>query len=702
MKLLSTKLGKLFATAVAFMLLYSAAGFLIFPVILKGVAVPVLTGFLGRTVTIKKIDFNPYTLSTTIHGLQVAEPAGGVIFSWDALRTTFAPLSSLLSRTWTLKDTVLSRPEVNIARKANGTLNFADLLRLDWPRNLRAQVSLIRLVDGKINFHDAAVPGGFSTSISLAANVRDFSTNPHHTNAISVSAVSESGEKFSWRGSVFVRPVRSRGEIAVENVQIAKYAPYMKERLDIAAADGGLTARASYEVDLARESSTLLLHDGTLIAQSLTLYEQGSTVPFFGLAKLELAGARVDLLRQTIVVDSLLISGGSVILRRLADKSFNLQHILKPVRAPSVTAATPSATWSVAVGEIRLADFAAEVRNVFGRETVAWKEILLSTPTFQTNPLAASMSAFTLQEGKLTFTDPSVSPPVTIALTHVSIRVGGFSSADPHSAGVAISGEIDNTARLQISGDTNPMGADGKTSLRGLLRRVSLLPLGPYAAKYLGYELTAGELSLDVSYLIQGGKISARNSVEIASLTFGGKTESKEATKLPIRLAVFLLKDSHGNITLNIPIKWKPDDSTFEIQKALLDAVLRPFRKTATFPFAALGAPSGGEGLGIQEFSAGSAALDPQETGKLDTIRKGLQQWPELMLDVEGSVDAKKDIGDLHLLAFERARAVREYLLRQGTLEPDRIFLMSNSPENVPQEGSRALLFLKDRYRGQK
>ena len=370
-------------------------------------------------------------------------------FPGTRCNTTLAPLSSLLSRTWTLKDTVLSRPEVNIGRNANGTLNFADLLRLDWPKNLHVQVSMVRLMDGKINFHDAAVPGGFSTSISLTVNVRDFSTNPNHTNAISVSAVSESGEKFSWSGSIFVRPVRSRGHIAVENIQIAKYAPYMRERLDIAAADGGITVGTSYDVDLGRENPTLLLHDGTLLARSLRASEQGSTVPFFGIAKLELDGARVDLLRQTIGVDSIVISGGSAVLRRLADKSFNLQHVLKPVRAPSVTAGAPSATWSVAVGEVRLADFAAEVSNIFGRETVEWKELRLSTPTFQTNPLAASMSAFTLQEGKLTFTDPSLSPPVTMALTHVNIRVGGFSSADPHPASVAVSGEIGDTARLQ-------------------------------------------------------------------------------------------------------------------------------------------------------------------------------------------------------------------------------------------------------------
>jgi len=69
------------------------------------------------------------------------------------------------------------------------------------------------------------------------------------------------------------------------------------------------------------------------------------------------------------------------------------------------------------------------------------------------------------------------------------------------------------------------------------------------------------------------------------------------------------------------------------------------------------------------------------------------------MLDIEGSVDIEKDTGDLQLLAANRAKIVKEYLLQQGTLEKERIFLIDDSLEKVPRKGSRALLSLKDKYR---
>lgn len=284
-----------------------------------------------------------------------------------------------------------------------------------------------------------------------------------------------------------------------------------------------------------------------------------------------------------------------------------------------------------------------------------------------------------------------------MALTHLDIRIGGFSSDNPRGASVAVKAKIDNVAKLQISGETNSIHKQGETNVRGLLQDVNLVPLSPYVAKYLGYELTKGELGLEVEYLIQRRKLSAQNKLEIDHLTLGGKTKSKFATKLPVHLAIALLKDTSGKITLDVPIMGTLDDPKFQLKKAIIKAVLNPFTKTATAPFAALGAQlgGGGEELGFQEFFPGSAKLPPQETRKLDKILQGLKRWPELMLDIEGSVDAEKDTGNLQLLAANRAKTVKEYLLRQGALEPGRIFLIDNSLESVPRKGSRALLHLK-------
>jgi hypothetical protein len=353
----------------------------------------------------------------------------------------------------------------------------------------------------------------------------------------------------------------------------------------------------------------------------------------------------------------------------------------------------------VAVGEIRLADFATEADNVFGRETLEWKELGLSKPTFRTNPFAVSVAAVTLRGGNLVFTDPSVMPPVRMAMTQLDIRIGGFSTESPQMADLALHARIDDAAPLQISGEANPLLGEGEMNVRGLLQNVDLTPLSPYAAKYLGYELAAGELSMDVAFSLQSRKLNSRNRIEIDRLTLGRKTESKDATNLPVPLGIALLKDLGGRITLNLPVAGTLNGPTFDIPKAIIESVLNPLTKTVTFPFAALAAQSGGGGeeLGFQQFASESAELVPQETGKLDTIFRGLLRWPDVMVDIEGSVDVTNDTGDLQLLAADRSRTVQEYLLRQGSLEPGRVFLIEDPLEKVPRKGSRALLYLRAR-----
>jgi hypothetical protein len=700
LKIFSGKRRKLFAAAAACIVVLVGIEIMLVPVALKKLAVRELSKFLGRSVAIQGLDFNPIAMSLTLHGMQVGEPGGGNIFSADTFHVKFELLSSLVHHTFVFKEASLYGPRFTVARNTDGTLNFADLLLLNWPKLIAFRVDLMRMVDATVHFRDSALPSPFSTTIShLTATVENFSTSPEQKNTFSVSAVTESGERFSTSGFFRFDPLSASGVIAAENVRMQKYSPYIAKNLDLEIVDGTLTARASFDLDLNRSRFTGLLYDATIDSRSLKVHELGSDTPLFGFADLAVTGAAVDLVRSTIGITSIAATGVTAAITRRDDGSFNVQHILKPVPALPAMPASASAGWSVHAGEIRLSDFAAVVSNVFGKETLDWKELRISEPAFRMNPFAASVDAVTLRDGKLEFTDPSLEPAVRMALTDLNVQIGGFSSDNPRAASVAVHARIESAAPLQISGETNPISESGTASIRGLLQNADLLPLGPYASKYLGYELAAGDLSLDTTMVMQNNRLETKNRIEIDRLSLGRRTESKDATDLPVQLAIALLKDSRGRIILNLPIDLDLRDPAFDPRKAIIDAVLHPFKKAAEFPFAAFGAQlgDGGDELGFQKFSTGSADLIPLEAEKLDTILQGMARWPELVLDVEGSVDGAQDKGDLQLLAANRAKVVQAYLSRPGSVEPGRIFLIVHSLETVPRKGSLVFLSLRDK-----
>lgn len=77
-------------------------------------------------------------------------------------------------------------------------------------------------------------------------------------------------------------------------------------------------------------------------------------------------------------------------------------------------------------------------------------------------------------------------------------------------------------------------------------------------------------------------------------LTLGERVESPDATKLPVKLAIALLKDRKGEIKLDIPVKGSLKDPEFSLGGVIIKILINLLVKAATSPFALLGAMFGG------------------------------------------------------------------------------------------------------------
>ena len=132
--------------------------------------------------------------------------------------------------------------------------------------------------------------------------------------------------------------------------------------------------------------------------------------------------------------------------------------------------------------------------------------------------------------------------------------------------------------------------------------------------------------------------------------------DSPDATKLPVRLAVAIMKDRDGKIVLDVPVEGRLDDPQFRVRKVVTRAVMNLLAKVATSPFSLLGAMfgGGGEELGYQEFAAGSSDLTTVDKQRLDSLQKALFARPELRLDISGSIDPEGDREGLQRVALDR------------------------------------------------
>ncbi|MGE8689882.1 MAG: DUF748 domain-containing protein [Achromobacter sp.] len=259
-----------------------------------------------------------------------------------------------------------------------------------------------------------------------------------------------------------------------------------------------------------------------------------------------------------------------------------------------------------------------------------------------------AVNSVTLKRGRMTFTDRFVKPNYVAELSSVEGSITAVSSTNPQPAKVKVTGRVYTTAPLSISGIVQPFAKYLSLDLKASAKGVDLPRFNTYSAKYVGYPIKRGKLSVDLEYKIKDRALQASNHVVLNQLTFGDKTNSPDATKLPVLLAVALLKDSRGNIDINLPISGSLDDPEFSVGGIVVRVLMNLVVKAVTSPFSLLASAfGGGEELSYVEFAPGSAALTEDSVQRIDTLTKALLDRPALKMDISGRADPKTDMEGL-------------------------------------------------------
>jgi hypothetical protein len=139
-------------------------------------------------------------------------------------------------------------------------------------------------------------------------------------------------------------------------------------------------------------------------------------------------------------------------------------------------------------------------------------------------------------------------------------------------------------------------------------------------------------------------------------LTFGDKVESPDATKLPVNLAIALLKNNRGEIDLNLPISGSLDDPHFSVGGLIIKVIVNLFVKAVTSPFALLGSMFGG-GEELVEYRIRTRAAPVLASGDQapGVAGQGAHERDSLKLEITGRADPEVDKEGLKRVAMERA-----------------------------------------------
>ncbi|MBE3603505.1 DUF748 domain-containing protein [bacterium] len=289
-------------------------------------------------------------------------------------------------------------------------------------------------------------------------------------------------------------------------------------------------------------------------------------------------------------------------------------------------------------------------------------------PAAPPKPLPADIriGEIVLAGGEANYTDNFIRPNYSADLTDLTGKIGEFGTDSTKPADVSLNGMVNRNAPISISGAVSPLAPMAYLDITAKANGIELPDLSAYSAKYTGYPITQGTLTVDVHYLLDQRNLTAQNHIRIDQLTFGDKVPQPSVYNLPVRLAVAILKDSQGRIDLNIPVSGSLNNPQFSLGSVIWYAFKNLIMKAITSPFKLLASalPGGGsaEGLSYVGFKPGFARLNADDRKKLDEVAAALKQRSALKLNITGVVDPSLDQPGL-------CEAKVDYLVRKRKAE---------------------------------
>ena len=265
-------------------------------------------------------------------------------------------------------------------------------------------------------------------------------------------------------------------------------------------------------------------------------------------------------------------------------------------------------------------------------------------PETEEAPLRVDIGRVNLKGGSANFADFSVRPNFAIGLQTLNGTVTGLSSVQSSRAKVDIDAAVDKYAPVKITGEVNYLAAEAYTNLAANFRNIELTTFNPYSGKFMGYRIEKGKLSIDTTYLVEDRKLRAQHKILVSQLKLGEKVKSPDATKLPVKLAVALLKDRDGNIRLDLPVSGTIDDPQFKIGPIIWKMFVNLLIKIVTSPFTLLSSLfGGGPDVQFADFAPGRAVLEPEVAERLANVRKALIERPAIEMEIPTAYSRELD-----------------------------------------------------------
>ncbi len=423
-------------------------------------------------------------------------------------------------------------------------------------------------------------------------------------------------------GEVRLDPLVGKLDIQLSELPLAPLSSVAATFTNVQALVGTIGAEGTAAVRISESGELVATYLGGFRADSLALAEDISAKPIVQVSSVTLEGVEATSQPLGANVAAFNIAAPQATIVRLENGEINLIKLLQKDGDNDALAAVPDQ-----------------------QETDAPEES-------SELPIDLKIEMIQVRGGDFRIEDVSVNPRMSQRVHNVNATVENFALSGGQPVRAELEATLADGAQMRAQGSWLAGDFESRTVLSASLQSMGLPPFSPYSATFIGRGLSSGALSFDVSYQVDQSRLNGDQTVRIANLSFGPRIEGASGTNLPIDLAVSLMKDRNGVISLDVPISGDINNPEFSFAKVIQSAIGNIITKAVTAPFSMIGSLFGGGGQGDAPqgkelsyiaFIAGDASVPDSQLTKIETLARALYERPQLSLVILANRASQED-----------------------------------------------------------
>ena len=519
---------------------------------------------LGRKASVERVGVNLFTGHVSVRDLAVYEDNGTDVFAgFDSLDVGVS-LLRLIGKTVYVRHITLAGLNVGIVQDGSH-FNFSSIIEHfqqdtverdedTTPSDWVVSMHNIRLLRGQLNYTDVRKNSHWGFN-QMDVHVPDFTIGGEdHTDAGLTLDFADGG---SLTADVKLNPRNNHfdAKLGLQGFALDQVKPYLVDVAYIDEVKGHLALNAAASGRLDSLAAVSLAVKASLDGVDIRDRQHASVA---SLRHLGVDVPRVVINKNYFDINKVELKGLTARYELFADSTNTFSRLLRQpdtasAQADSTAAAQPETT----------------------------------APASPAPPLKLRVGKLLVEDVNFTFVDHTLPDRFEYAVRDLQLSADNLTTAGMNNARLLAT--LPSGGKAIVNWEGNISDWKEYQRLRLNIKGLHLTDLSPYMVAYFGMPFTDGIFSFTSFNTINHSKLRGDNRIDIFKPTLGeSRSDVKPQLRLPVRAALYILKDKDEKVLLPVPVSGNVDNPRFNYFKLVWKTLGNLIVKVVTTPTRAL------------------------------------------------------------------------------------------------------------------